>query len=183
MPGLCCEATQRNLHFKTLQEVATGAPGKSIIVHHKPLQVSHTGISSPGYGRRHSHIPSNRILISFVGCRVASGEGSASFVIPHPRPLPHSSQLERNTGKRICRDTQPPPAGGTGLLVCWLCRCLRRLLLGWAGGPGSQDEGRGGALPLELQRPRKGRARGMTPKMPSPRLWVLLKKPGMVTLI
>lgn len=48
MQGLCCEATQRHLHFQTLQEVATGAPGKRLIVHHKQLQVSHTGISSPG---------------------------------------------------------------------------------------------------------------------------------------
>lgn len=43
---LCCEATQRNLHFKTLQEVAVVAPGKSVITHHKQLQVSHAGISS-----------------------------------------------------------------------------------------------------------------------------------------
>lgn len=106
---------------------------------------------------------------------VASGEGSASFVVPHPQPLPHSSRLE-NTGKSICRDTQPPPAGGTRLRMCSLCRCLRRHP--WAGraGPGLRMRVGEECCPQNFKGQGKAGARGNDTKMPSPTPWILLKK-------
>ena len=35
--GLCCEVSQRNLDLKTLQEDATVATGKNIIMHHQTM--------------------------------------------------------------------------------------------------------------------------------------------------
>lgn len=37
MQGLCYKVSQRNLHFKTLQEDAIMAAGKSIIVPHQTM--------------------------------------------------------------------------------------------------------------------------------------------------
>lgn len=65
--GLCCEATQRSLHFETLQEVPTGAPGRSIIAHQTITSEPHRYFQ-PRYVRRHSHVPSNRILTVLVSC-------------------------------------------------------------------------------------------------------------------
>lgn len=35
--GLCCEVSQRSLHFRTLQEGAAVATGKRIIVHQQTM--------------------------------------------------------------------------------------------------------------------------------------------------
>lgn len=101
-------------------------------------------------------------------------------VLPLSSPTPGHSfppQDWRTQGRAyVGTDMQPPPAGGTGLRVCSLCRCLPGS--SWAGWVGQRVRMRVGDeyCPQNFTGQGKAGALGMTAKMPSPKPWILLKK-------
>lgn len=81
------------------QEDAALATGNSIIVHHQTMTNKphrHFQLGLVG-GKTHQ----TEYFTTFVSCPDASGEGGASFLIPHslPPPIPHLNL--NTTGKRI----------------------------------------------------------------------------------
>ena len=112
MQGLCCEVSRRNLHFKTLQEDAVVAPGKSTLGHHQ-LQISHTGTSNMG-SREETLIEQNSSL-PLSAPEVLLGRAVLPSSSP-PLTLLNSSQLE-NRRERMCTQAEPPPSWDTGLHV------------------------------------------------------------------
>lgn len=84
LQGLCCEVSERNLHFKTLQEDAVMATGKSTIEHHQTITNKPHRYFQRGLVGGDTH--QTEFLTAFVSHRAASGEGSASFLIPSPSP-------------------------------------------------------------------------------------------------
>lgn len=126
MQGLCYEVSEKNLHFKTLQEDATMATSKNIVVHlqtmtNKPHRHFQLGLVG---GESHQ----TEFFTTFVSYWVASGEGSASFFILHPPNPPILSQLENHREENMHTDMQPS-SKLERLAACKLCRSLLSLSL------------------------------------------------------
>lgn len=167
--GLCCEVSQRSLHFKTLQEGAAVATGKRIIVYHQTMTNKPQAFPAWISGRRDS---SNRILHHL--CQLLSCFwGGQCFLFLSPPQSPRIPSQLANQGEESTHTDLSLPQSWRRQAVWKLWRSFLRLSLR----PRCLAQDLRMRIEGKLQKAREGGgAMGMRPQMPSPEPWVWLKE-------